>query len=132
MTISRQDTDIVISLTKEYLEKVKSGDIDGALGMLYYLDKDKKVGPVPADLAKRQRESLKAFPVYGYKIDFLKFFRETDSEVKYSLVISNPEKSKQPAIISAMIRPMREDGKWYLTLADTQSENVQSELDHIK
>lgn len=129
MTLSSQDTNEVMNLTRMFLEQLKAKNIDNALSMLYYLDKDKKVVRVPQDLAKKQREALSYFPVYGYKIEEIKFFRETDSEISYSLIIQDPKTTKEPASITGLIRPMRVNGKWYLTLADSKTDTFRSELD---
>lgn len=132
MEVNGYDTTEVLNLTKLYLSKVKSKDYDGAVNMLYYLNKDKIVS-LPPSLSKKFKQSLEAFPIFDYRIDFLKFFKETDSEVKFTYIIQDPKSVKEgskPAEMSGMIRPVRRDGKWYLTLADTETDSTYgSELD---
>jgi hypothetical protein len=130
MQLSKNDTDAVLSLSKQFLEQVKARNINGAMSMLYYLNKEKKIVKVPADLEKQERVALQAFPVYDYSIDVVKFYRETDSEVGYSLLIQDPAKVKKPGVIKGMIRPMRRQGKWYLTLANSGTDVIQSKLDN--
>jgi hypothetical protein len=130
MQLSTNDTNAVMDLTKQFLEQVKSRNINGAMSMLHYMNKKKEVVDVPTDLAKQERMALQAFPIFAYRIDFIKFYRETDSEIGYSLLIQDPAKVKKPGVIKAMIRPIRRNGKWYLTLADSKTDTIQSELDN--
>lgn len=130
MELSRQDTDEVRNLSETYLQKIVDGNIDGAVGMLYYLNKDHKLQALPADLKKKELQSMGLFKTYGYNIDFIKFNREIDSEVKFTLIIQNPKETQNPATIGGMFRPVREGGKWYLTLSNSRTDTVSSDLDH--
>jgi hypothetical protein len=130
MQLSANDTNAVLDMTKQFLEQVKARNINGAMSMLHYMNKKSEIVNVPTDLAKRERMALQVFPVYAYHIDFVKFFRETDSEVGYSLLIQDPAKVKKPGIIKGLIRPVRRNGKWYLTLADSKTDSIQSSLDN--
>jgi hypothetical protein len=128
MEVTKNDTDEVIALANNFLDRVKTKDFDGAMAMLHYLNKD-KLENLPKDLARKEHKALTMFPVYGYRVDYIKFFRETDSEIKFSLLIQDPTKVKHPAVIGGMFRPVRQQGVWYLTLADTGSDTIQSQLD---
>lgn len=130
MLLSTNDTNAVLDMTKQFLEQVKAHNINGAMSMLHYMNKKSEIVNVPTDLEKQERMALQAFPVFAYRIDFIKFYRETDSEVGYSLLIQDPAKVKKPGVIKAMIRPIRRNGKWYLTLADSKTDTIQSELDN--
>ena len=127
MEVNAVDTNMVLDLSKQFLEHVKNHDIDGAMAMLYYLDKDSIVA-LPQKLAKEQRAALQAFPVYGYAIENLIFYKETDSQVKYSLLIQDPKTVKNAGTIFGLIRPVRRMGKWYLTLADSKTDSAESEI----
>jgi len=131
MAISEQDTQVVLNLTNKFLTLCKNNQIDEAMSMLYYYDKKNNIVSLPSDLAKKQRGILKIFHIYSYNIEYLKFYREDDSQVKYSFVFNQPAKGEKPATITGLLRPIRKNGKWYLTAADTDSQTHSSVLDRI-
>ena len=55
MTLEKRDTTEVYDMTKNFLELLKSNNIDKAVSMLYYLTPDKNVIPLPDSLAERQK-----------------------------------------------------------------------------
>ncbi len=128
MEVSAYDTTTVMQMTAEYLDLVKAGDIDAAMTRLYILDENDQVRPLPDDQKQQCRFSLEAFKVYQYKITGFIFYKETDSEVKYALTVQDPATNENPAVINGLIRPVRRDGRWYITLANTQTEAKPSEL----
>ena len=124
MLLNRRDTAQVLGLTKTFLEHLKAERIDSAMAMLYYLDKDGKVVPLPDSLARRQRFVFKRFPVLSYKIDAVTFMSETDSQVKYTVEFFKKEPGDpRPNTTSFFIKPMRVDFKWYLTMFDSNTFN---------
>lgn len=128
MEVNASDTSTVLQLSTAFLEKLKGKDIDGAISMLYYLKGGDSIVALPSDLAKKEKAALSSFPIYGFRIDYLKFYKETDSQVKYSLLIQDPKEVKNPAVIGGLFRPVRRNGQWYLTLADSKTDSVQSEI----
>lgn len=129
MTLSKADTDQVMNLCHTYLKKVCAGQVEEAVSMLYYLNVDHQIVQLPEALRKKQIQSMSLFKYYGYSIDYVKFLREIDSEVKFSLWLSDPKKDDKPATIGGMFRPVRQQGQWYLTLSNTRTDSVRSELD---
>lgn len=130
MTLAKSDTDQVKSLVQLYLSHLKQGDVDGALSMLYYLNKD-SITTLPADLAKKERMTLTAFKGKKASVEEIQFLKETDSKVRYTVTLFDKAPGdKRPNTISFVIRPVRRDGKWYLTLADSATETQQSQLDN--
>lgn len=131
MQLDVKDTTEVYSLTEQYLDFLKEGNLDGALSMLHYLDKDGKIQPVPAELAKRQRNTLENFLGLNYRIDYVIFHKDTDCELRYAAILfEKKEGDNRPNEVGFIIRPMRIDGKWYLTLADSLSDTQKSEIKH--
>lgn len=124
MLLNKRDTTQVLDLTKTFLEHLKAERIDSAMAMLYYLDKDGKVVPLPDSLAKKQRFVFKRFPVLSYKIDAVTFMSETDSQVKYTIEFFKKEPGDpRPNTTTFFIKPMRVDFKWYLTMFDSNTYN---------
>lgn len=132
MALGANDTAEVLGLVNLYLQKVQYKDFDGATSMLFHLDGE-KIERLSAALAKKEQMSMHLYPVYATRIDELQFFKETDSKVKAAYIVQDPKKLKagqKPAEITVAFRPVRRGGRWFLTLADTQSEtSTGSELD---
>lgn len=132
MKLDNQDSVKVFTMVRDYLENVKNGNYDDAIKMLYYLNKDNKIEQLPASLAKQERMGISAFKVYAYRIETLRFLKETDCKVSYYMILQDPEQckkeGKKPAEIGALIRPVRENGVWYLTLANSATESKNSKI----
>ena len=129
MEMTTNDTAAVKQLVTQYLDLLKDGQLEQAVDMLNIL-KEEKIAPLPERQRQDQLMVLKAFPVYSYQIDRYSFYKETDSEVSYYITVQDPAKFAEPAKMNLMIRPVRENGKWYLTLANTRGEDKASELDN--
>lgn len=126
--LSNQDTTQLISQANQFFEYVKNQQIDQAVSMLFYLTDDEKVLPLSKDRRAKQVAALKAFHVYDVSIEDMKFFNETDCLLKCKMQISPSVEGKTPAYMSCMFRPVRRDGKWYLTPANsTTDKNSQLE-----
>lgn len=132
MKLDSQDSIKVLTMVRDYLENIKNGNFDDAIKMMYYLNKDNKIEQLPASLAKQERKAISAFKVYAYRIETLRFLKETDCKVSYYLILQDPEQckkeGKKPAEMGALIRPIRENGKWYLTLANSATEFKNSKI----
>lgn len=131
MTVSAYDTTTVQQLTCDFLEQVKEGKVDEALSRLYVLEND-EVKPLPDDQKPNCRFWLGMYQVYDYRITEYTFFKETDSEVKYELTIEDPLTTQDPARITGLIRPVRRNGAWYITLANSKTETFKSEIDSLR
>lgn len=124
MTLEKRDTTEVYDMTKNFLELLKSNNIDKAVSMLYYLTPDKNVIPLPDSLAERQKAIFKRFPVLSYKIDSIIFYTETDSQVKYTIEFFKKQPGDpRPNTTSFFIKPMRIQGQWYITMFDSNTYN---------
>ena len=129
MTVQKSDTDQVLSLVNLYLQHLQKGDVDKAISMLYYLNKN-SITALPPKVEKKERLSLNLFKGLKYQVDELIFLQEDDSEVKYSAILFNKKPGdNRPNKISFIIKPVRQKGKWYLTLADSQTETKESEVE---
>ena len=131
MYVNKQDTDAVRRLTRQYLYCLEQNDLDGALAMLNRFEHD-SIKPLTHEMLTKQRFVLGMFLGMKYDIDHIIFHKETDSEVKYTVTMfeRKDENDKRPNKASFLIRPVRRGGKWYLTLADSQTEHRKSEIKH--
>ena len=131
MTVSAFDTTTVQQLTNDFLELVKEGQVDEAMSRLFVLEGD-EIKPLPVEQKPECRFWLGMYHVYSYRITEYTFFKETDSEVKYELTIEDPATTVDPARITGLIRPVRRNGAWYITLANTRTETNKSEIDSLR
>ena len=129
MELSKYDTTAVMSLVERYFTCLRTKNVDQALDMLYYLDEQGNIIPLPDDLKRGQRRMLQLHAGLKYSIDYIKFWQETDSEVKFTCTLFDKEPGDtRPNEVKFLIRPMRHDGEWYLTMADTPSQAQESDL----
>ena len=143
MHLEGSDTSEVLAQVNTFLECLKTNQTSEAVSMLYQLKrevvaekKDAKadqsktgrpthnaevkysVVPLPADLAKTQREVFERFHGATYELDSYEFFKETDCQVKYTVTF--PAEGGNTPRMTFVMKPVRFDGKWYLTMADTE------------
>ena len=129
MELSKYDTTAVLSLVDRYFTCLRTKNVDEAVSMLYYLDKNGDIIPLPDNLKRVQRGILQQHSGRKYTIDYIKFWQETDSEVKFTCILFDKEPGDvRPNEVKFLIRPMRHEGQWYLTMADTPSQNDKSDL----
>lgn len=124
MVLEARDTTEVFNLTTKFLELLKAKQTDEAVAMLYFLDKEGHVVPLPDSLAERQKSVFRMFPVLSYKIDNIVFNTETDSQVKYTIEFFKKEPGDtRPNTTSFFVKPMRVEGVWHLTMFDSNTYN---------
>lgn len=132
MLVTGEDTLQVRRLTKQYLHMLQEKDLDGAIAMLRYYDSD-SITALPPQLEAKERMVLGMFlGMSSYDIDHIIFFRDNDSEVKYTVTMfeRTDENDRRPNKASFLLRPVRHLGQWYLTLADKQTDKVKSQIIH--
>ena len=128
MSVAKQDTTEVMQLTTNFISALKAKDIDNAMSMLYYLDKD-EIASLPASIADMQRQVLTRFSGKDYRIEFVQFNRETDSKVKTFVALDGKKgPESNPNEIGFVLRPVRKNNTWYLTTDDTESDGNPSEI----
>ena len=125
MVTTQKDTAEVTSLVNKFIAYMKMNNVDGAMSMLYYLDKGSTIKQMPEKLAKSERTVLNTFKGLDYSIDRLVFNKETDCEAKITVTLFKKDKGDtRPNEIGIMIKPVRRDGKWYLTMSDSETDST--------
>lgn len=134
MILGSKDSDEVRSQVNYYLEALNHKDVDKAVSMLYFYDlKKNKVRRLTKEEESTQRAVLTRFAGFRAEIEYIKFFRENDSEVKYNVYFSDkPSTPSNPNCMGFMIRPVRLEGKWYLTLAGENQATFSSQINSTK
>lgn len=129
---SGEDTTEVIGLANSFIERLNAKDIKSAMSMLFFLDGD-SIRPLPAGLQRRQANALMNIQGVRYTIDKLVFDQEKDNEVKINIVLFDKKPGdNRPNTISFYLKPIRRDGKWYLTTADNITDTNQLQGTEIK
>jgi hypothetical protein len=130
MQLGANDTIEVHSLVDHFIECLSNKNVDAAVDMLYVLNNDSVVS-LPAKMAKTQKILFNRFQGVKYDVEHLIFYSETDTEVKYTVTLfeKKDENDNRPNKISFYLKPVRRNGKWYLTMGDTM---VNPNPSHIK
>lgn len=125
MELSAEDTTAVQELADSYMELLKNKQYDEAMQMLYYVDSLQDIIPIPEVQKQNTLRMLQTFPVLDYHCDGIIFHKEMDSQIKYTIEFfeKDPEHPEIPNTTAMYLKPMRKDGKWYLTVYDTASHN---------
>ena len=121
MDVSKKDTVAVNQLSEKFVKLLQKEDYEAALNMLYFLNKDGEVVPLPAELRAQQLTMFKTFPVISYTNKGIIFNTEKDSQVKYEIQFTNAEEGKPAAVTNLFLKPMRVNGEWFLTTYDSQT-----------
>ena len=132
MVLRSQDTTQVRRLTRQFLHCLQQKDVPGALNMLRRYDHGEVRTLEPAEASKQAMVFGMFAGMPSYDIDHIIFYKEDDSEVKFTVTMFERTDSadRRPNKASFLIRPVRIGGEWYLTLADTQNEHRKSEIKH--
>lgn len=123
MSLTQADTTEVLAQVERYLSLLQDKDYDDALGMLYFLNKD-SIQALSAAMVEQYKEVYPRYHGIRYEIERMTFLNEKDNEVVYTVTFFDlkPGDKVLPNKKSFTLKPVRRDGKWYLTLADTQSD----------
>ena len=121
MDVSKKDTVAVTQLSEKFVKLLQKEDYEAALNMLYFLNKEGEVIPLPAELRAQQLTMFKTFPVISYTNKGIIFNTEKDSQVKYEIQFTNAEEGKPAAVTNLFLKPMRVNGEWFLTTYDSQT-----------
>ena len=119
--VSKKDTVAVNQLSEKFVKLLQKEDYEAALNMLYFLNKEGEVVPLPAELRAQQLTMFKTFPVISYTNKGIIFNTEKDSQVKYEIQFTNAEEGKPAAVTNLFLKPMRVNGEWFLTTYDSQT-----------
>lgn len=113
-----QDSAEVYSLVTQYLDKLREGKIDEAVGMLYFLVND-SVTAMPAKAVQGQKALLERFKGVSYDLNLISYDDETDNLATYTVTLFEKEANDpRPNTMSFGLNPVRREGKWFLTLSN--------------
>ena len=123
MERTHQDTVALMDLAKQYLEALKTKNIEGALDQLYEIENG-VANPLSSERRNELRKAISAFPVESYSIDAVILYSDSDSEVRYTTkMFPDSVKSEMPGETKGSLHPFRVDSQWYLTIQQIKHEN---------
>ena len=130
--VTQADTTEVLAQVQHYLQLLKDNQISDALAMLYFYQNDSIV-PLPKRLAARQMTIYNTFKGVRYNIEKITFLTPIDNEVVYlTTLFDKAENDPRPNEMRFVLKPVRIDGKWYLTLADSPTSTINLKGTEIK
>lgn len=121
MELSAADTAEVISLTNQLLDRLRAEKYDDAVGMLYYLNND-SLEALGNDRARAQAMLFKRFKGVRYEVLHFRFKTDKENEVKFVVTLfEKKDDDPRPNTTAFYLKPIRQDGKWFLTMADAMA-----------
>ena len=124
---THEDTVEVQTLVSQFIARLDNKDIRGAVEQLHFLQGD-SVRPLSPMFQRRQAMSLMNVRGVKYKMRQMVLRSNTNNEVKMEITLfEKPEGDKRPNTTAMYFRPVKFEGKWYLTvwdnITDTKSED---------
>ena len=138
-SFSHQDSMEVLTLVDQFKTYLEQNDLRSAVEMLSILKGDSLI-PMEPIQQRRQAMALNMVKGVKYDVDYLKFNSDRNNEVKLDITLFEKEENDpKPNKISFFFRPVRLEGKWYLTVKDNiidrenenyfQNEGIESETE---
>ena len=125
---SHEDSTEVLNLVGQFTKYLEGDDLRSAVEMLNILKGD-SIFPLEPVQQRRQAMALSIVKGVRYDVNYLVFKSDKDNEVKLDITLFEKEENDpKPNKISFYFRPVRFEGKWYLTTKDniTDRENDNS------
>ena len=124
--ITNADSVAVINLVDQFFGLLEQGQVRSAVAMLYKPDHDNP-NPYaePILLDNEEMASLSALfsavPVYGHRIDYIKFSESYLNEVKCTAMLSPVTDDRPVATMSYYLKPINYLGGWVLCLMNSNT-----------
>lgn len=115
-SLNAKDSTDATEISNNFMETLKKGDIEGAIGQLVLVDTARKVMPLTEEIKSSLRRTFNTFPVLEYTITTFEFYRPDSNFVRYSYVFGEAPVGGEKPSLQYSTMPMKIDGKWYLTL----------------
>lgn len=126
-TLTSADTTEIIAISNKFMETMQAGNVDEAIASLVMLDTANNVQPLPDDIIASVKNTFKLFPVRSYTIQSYEFQKNDSNYVAYTYVALPATETEPEVKMGFKTKPVKIDGKWYLTLPDYSTANFKSE-----
>ena len=125
MYYSKQDTIDINNLVDEYLAHITNKEFEAAADMLYKFQSD-SVAPLNEEARAKFLSLYKKLPVYAAKTKSFILNSDRNNQVCYLIQIAKGgDIEKEQGVMKLSLNPVVVDGKWYLTLLDSDAEGVE-------
>lgn len=123
MIVTHSDSTLIQLKIKEYFDYIKNSKVDSALDLVYTVIAN-RMDAMPVKLDEDEKKDLrfmfKTFPVYDFTIDYMTFVNECTTEVRCSVLVTDPATDQKPRYHAIYFKPVRYWGEWYLCLKDSE------------
>lgn len=120
--LTQYDTISVLSLSSNFMEKVRTGRLEDALDSLFMI-RNNQLEPLDELKYKSLLNRFTRFPVISYKYENLAFMTQGINDVKYTFQFSQDTLSS-PKMMVLMFNPVKIEKKWYLSIKDEWQEST--------
>jgi hypothetical protein len=118
-TFTKEDTAEVMELARQFMGRLEQKDIRGAVEMLSFLEKGDSIRPLEPLHQRRQAMSLSVVQGVKYDLNRMTLRSNTNNEVKIDITLFEKDPGDpKPNLTSFYLRPVKFEGKWYLTVWD--------------
>ena len=119
---THEDSTEVLNQVGQFIKYLESDDIRGAVEMLNILKGD-SLFPLEPIQARRQAMALRMVKGVKYEVNYLIFNSDKDNEVKMDITLFEKEENDpKPNKTAFFFRPVKFEGKWYLTTKDNNTD----------
>ncbi len=124
-TLTAADTSKVLEMGTKCMDFLKSGQIDSALNMLYYVDLNTATARHLTDDYKDVLVNrFNAYPVEDYTLDYYSFSTQANNDLKFRTMFTS---GSDVAAMSFMLNPIKSrEGVWVLAIKDGRYPSDQS------
>ena len=124
ISLTQSDSTEVRALVDNYLQLLRDNHFEDAVDMLYYMN-GPKIIPMPKELKQRQLSMIRRFRGVRYDLQRIVYSQEYDNIACYMVTLFEKEKNDpRPNTAQFFLKPVRIDGRWYLTMADAMSDKT--------
>ena len=125
MYYTKQDTIDINNLVNEYLAHITNKEFEAAADMLYKFQSD-SVAPLNDEARAKFLSLYKKLPIYAAKTKSFILNSDRNNQVCYLIQIAKGgDIEKEQGVMKLSLNPVVVDGKWYLTLLDSDAEGVE-------
>ena len=118
-TFTKEDTAEIMSQVNQFISFMEEKNIRDAVGMLNFLAEGDSIKPLNTMFERRQAMSLMNVLGVKYDLNHLTLRSNTNNEVKIDITLFDKASGDpKPNMTGFYLRPVKFEGKWYLTVWD--------------
>lgn len=122
-TLTAADTTEILKLSNTFMETLQQGKVDEAISTLVLLDTANNVQDLPVSVKESLKNNFRLLPVRSFTVQGYEFQKNDSNYVSYSYVAIPATETEPEVTMGFKTKPVKVDGKWYLTLPDYSNLN---------